>query len=104
MDQLVIAPAPLPLEIDLGMHNPHVPSKRIVPAERLVLTAILTPDLLLAAVVDRVLVASQIVRPAEDGIARLAGARVDARALVRTNLAVAGQEGAARQAGAGGVG
>jgi len=61
----------------------------VVPAERLLLGAQRTVHLLLAGIVDRVLVPGQIVRPREDGVARLARRWVDALALVWPRLRVA---------------
>jgi len=57
----------------------------VVPAERLLLGAQRTVHLLLAGIVDRVLVPGQIVRPREDGVARLARRWVDALALCQVS-------------------
>jgi len=46
-------------------------------------------DLHFATVVDRVLVPGEIVRPGEDGVARLASARVDPVASMGSSLRVA---------------
>jgi hypothetical protein len=76
-------------EFDFGMHHAHVSCQGIVSRKRFVLGAEMTPDLLLACVVDGVFVAGEVVRAREDGVAGLAGRRVDAVAFVGTCLAVA---------------
>jgi hypothetical protein len=63
------------------VHHSQVPCERIVPAEGLLLGAQRTVHLLLARVVDGVFVSREIVRPGEDGIARLSGRRIDSPAL-----------------------
>ncbi len=75
-------------EIDVGMNDAHMPSKRVVARERLLLDTKRTSDFLFADVVNRILVPGQVVRTREDGGARLAGGRVDAIALVRARLGV----------------
>lgn len=75
--------------IDFGMHHPHVSRERIVTGEGFLLRAEMTADLLLARVVDRVLVAREIVGPREDRVAWLSGRRVDPLALVGAGLRVA---------------
>lgn len=66
-----------------------VPCKGVVPTERLLLRAQVTAHLLLARVVDGVLVPCEVVRPREDGVARLPSRGVDALALVGSFLGVA---------------
>lgn len=48
-----------------------MPRERIVPAKALLLGAQRTMHLLLARIVNRVFMSREIVRPGEDGIARL---------------------------------
>jgi len=76
-------------KIDLGMHDAHMPRQRIAAAEGLLLGAQLAAYLLLLCIVNGILVSREIVRSREDGVARLAGARVDAVASVGPGLAVA---------------
>lgn len=76
--------------LDLGVHNSHVPSKRIVSREGFLLATHRASDLLLTAIVYRILVSCEIVRPREDRVAWLVGRRVDARTLVWSGLRVAG--------------
>ena len=52
----------LDIPLHLGMHDSHVASQGVVSAKRLLLSAVLTPDLDLLPVVDRVLVPSEVVR------------------------------------------
>jgi len=66
-----------------------MPGECIIPRKRLLLGAQVTADLDLASVVDRVFVSGEIVGAREDGVARLAGAGIDALAFVRTRLRVA---------------
>jgi len=75
-------------EVDVGMDDAHVAGQSIASAERLLLRAEVAADLLLLPVVDGVFVAREVVRPGEDGVAGLAGARVDSVAPVRTGLRV----------------
>ena len=96
-DQLVVPAASLALKVDLRVHNPHVPRQSIVPAKCLLFTTELTPDLLLLTIVDSILVPREVVWPAEDGIARLAGTWIDARALVGSSLRVASCKSTASQ-------
>ena len=63
------------------MTDPEVPCERIVPRKRLLLGAQMTAHFLLARIVDRVLVACEVVRPAENRVARLARRRVNSFAL-----------------------
>lgn len=72
-----------------------MPRKRIRTAKRLDLARTLTKfafDLVLDAIVDRVLVPREIVRSAEHDIAPLARRLVDARALMWTCLGVSGTD------------
>lgn len=71
------------------MHDAHVTCQCVIPAECLFLSAQVTPDLLLAIIVDRIFVSRKVVAAAEDRVARLAGARVDLLTLVWTRLVVA---------------
>jgi len=75
-------------EIDLWMDDTHVPSESVAPGECLFLLAKRTANFLLADVVDRVFVSSEIVRTGENGVARLPGRRVSPLTLVRTRLRV----------------
>lgn len=79
-------------EVDLRMHDAHVTSEGVVAAESLLLNAQGATHLLFAGVVDRVLMAGQVVGPREDRVARLARRRVDALALVWARLRVARKE------------
>lgn len=79
-------------EVDLWMHDAHVPRQRIVAAEGLLLDAECAAHFLLARVVDGVLVARQVVGSREDGVARLAGGGVDALTLVWARLRIPLQE------------
>jgi hypothetical protein len=58
-----------------------MPSERIVPAKGLVLGANRAMHLLLTGVMNGVFVAGEVVRTGEDGVARLAGRRIDSFAL-----------------------
>lgn len=71
------------------MYDSQVPRERIVPAEGFLLGAQRAVHLLFARVVDGVFVSCQVVRPGENGIARLSGRRIDSFALVGTRLGVA---------------
>ena len=82
----------LSVGLDFWVDNTHVARKRVVARKGLLLTTHRTPHLLLAVVVDGVLVACEVVRPREDGVARLVGGGVDPRALVRSRLGVTGHE------------
>ena len=74
-------------EVDvIRVHHPQMSGESIVPAERLLLGAQRTVHLLLAGVVNRVLVPRQIVRPREDGVARLARRGIDALALCQVSI------------------
>lgn len=75
-------------EFNVGVAHPVVPRQCISTAERLLLCTQVAVHFLLFGVVDRVLMPGQVVRPREDGVARLAGAGVDAIAAVRSGLAV----------------
>jgi len=70
------------------MADPEVPRERIVPRERLLLGAQMTAHFLLARIVDRVLVACEVVRPAENRVARFARRRINSFAFVRPVLRV----------------
>jgi len=59
-----------------------VPSQGVLPAEGLFVVANLAPSLLAGGVVNCVLMPCQIVMPGEYCVARLAGRRIDPRALV----------------------
>lgn len=72
------------------MHDAHVSCQCIVPAECLLLSAQMAPNLLLAIVVDRVFVSREIVATAELCVARLAGLGIDLLALVWPRCVVAG--------------
>lgn len=77
---------PLAVEVDFGMDDSHVTGKSICSRKGLFLAAVLTAHLLLLAVVDSILVTREIVGTAEDGVAGLAGRRIDTTAFVRTLL------------------
>lgn len=72
----------------VGMADTVMPCQCICAAERLLLGTQVAPDLLLAAIVNRVLVPCEVVRSGEDSVARLASARVDAATLVGPVLRV----------------
>lgn len=55
------------------MYHPHVSRQRIIPGERLLFRAQMTPHLLFSRVVNGIFVPRQIVRSREDGVARFAG-------------------------------
>jgi len=76
-------------EFHFGMHHAHMSGQGVVARKRLVLSAEMTPNLLLACIVDGVFVARKVVGAREDGVAGLAGRWVDPVALVWTCLAVA---------------
>jgi len=63
--------AVLPREVNLGMHDAHVPRECVAARKGFFLLAERAARFLLADVVDRVLVPREIVRPREDGVARL---------------------------------
>lgn len=65
-----------------------VPGECISATERFLNCAKIALDFVLSLIVDSVLVPSQIVGTRKDGVARLASARVDAVATVRTSLTV----------------
>jgi len=73
----------------IRMAHSEVACKGIVPTEGLLLGTQVTAHLLLACVVDRILVSCEIVRSRENGVAGLAGRRVNALALVGPVLGVA---------------
>lgn len=73
-------------EVDIRMDDAHMPCQCIVARERLVLYTECAADLLLPGVVDRVLMPGEVVGPGEDGVARLAGRRIDPFTLVRAGL------------------
>jgi len=75
-------------ELNIRVTNSVVSRKRISATKRLLLRTQIAVHLLLLGVVDRILVSCQVVRPREDGIARLARAWVDAVTTVRSGLAV----------------
>lgn len=75
-------------ELEIGMADTVMPGQRISTAECLLFCAHVAADLLLPRVVNRVFVTRQIVGPREHRVARLASARVDAFALVRSCLCV----------------
>lgn len=75
-------------KLDVRVANPVMPRKRICSTERLLLGTHVTPDLLLASIVNRVFMSREVVGPGKDGIARLAGAGIDPFALVRSRLTV----------------
>lgn len=78
----------LPGKLDVGMANSIVSRKRIRAAKSLLLSTQIAPNLLLAAIVDRVLVPCKVVGSREDGVAGLACTRVDAVALVGPVLSI----------------
>jgi len=71
------------------MAHSKVACEGIVPAEGLLLCTQVTAHLLLARVVDGILMAREVVRSREDGVAGLARRGVDALALVGPVLGVA---------------
>lgn len=75
-------------EFDIGMADTIMPSESICAAESLLISAEIASHLLLARIVDGILMPSEVVGPREDGVAGLAGARVDTVALVWSRLAV----------------
>jgi hypothetical protein len=75
-------------ELDVWVTHAVMPRERICPAERLVVSAKVTSDLLLPGVVDSVLMAGQVVRTRKDSVAGLAGAWVDAIATVGASLRI----------------
>lgn len=79
-------------EVDLWVYYAHVPGKRIIARERLLLDAESTPDFLLANIVNGVLMPREVIRPREDSIAGFASRRIDALALVRARLRVSSRE------------
>lgn len=80
--------AVLPRKLNLRVTDAEMASERIRATERLFLCAQAAPNLLLAAVVDGVLMSSQVVWAREDRVARLPRARIYAFAAVRTSLGV----------------
>jgi hypothetical protein len=56
----------------IGMADPEMSRERIIPGEGLLFGAQMTAHFLLSRVVDRVFMSSEIIRPREDGVARLA--------------------------------
>ena len=86
---LVAGASPVPAwKLDFWVTHAIVPGEGIGSAERLLVGAEIAAHFLLSCVVYRILVASKIVGPREDSIARLPGAWIDALALVRSGLAV----------------
>jgi len=85
---LTTTPALLSGKFDVGMADTVVTGECICTAECLLVGAEVTSHLLLTCVVNRILMPCQVVGPGEDGIARLARARVDAVATVWSCLAV----------------
>lgn len=79
-------------EFQVRVADTVVSGKRIGAAECLLLGAHIAPDLFLPCIVDGTLVSGQIVGSRENRVARLASARVDALAFVRSCLRV--QQGA----------
>jgi hypothetical protein len=75
-------------EINIRMNDTHVPGESVAPGEGLLLVAKRTPDFLLADVVDRVFVSSEIIRTSENGVARLPRRRIGSLTLVRACLRV----------------
>jgi hypothetical protein len=66
----------------------HVTCQCVIAREGLLFDAQCAADLLLAPVMNRVLVPSEVIRPREDGVARLPGSGVDALTLVWACLGV----------------
>lgn len=65
-----------------------MPGECVSAAERFLNRAKIALDFVLSLIVDSVLVPGQIVGARKNGVARLASARVDAIATVRTSLTV----------------
>lgn len=86
------ATAVLAREVDFWVHDAHVAGESVVAREGLLFDAESAAHLLLADVVDRVLMASEIIRTREDRVAGLSSCGIDALALVRASLAVARKE------------
>ena len=72
------------------MHNPHMPRQCIISTKRLLLGTQPTSDFLFPAIVDRVLVACQIVTAREDGVAGFSRGGVQAGAFVGAEGGVVG--------------
>jgi len=72
----------LPRKLHIRMHNPHMPSQRIIPAKSLLLTTIRTPHLRPLSM-NRILMSRQVVRPAKHRATRLPRTRVDPVAAMR---------------------
>ena len=83
--KLVMATS-LAVRVSFRVHNTHVSCESVVARECLLFAAVRASDFHLAVVVDGVLVPCQVVRSGEDGVARLAGRRIDAGAFVRPRL------------------
>ena len=79
-------------EVNLRVHNAHVPCQCIVAREGLLLNTKCTAHLLLASIVNGVLVTGKVVWSREDRVARLARCGVDALTLVRPRLGIAIQD------------
>lgn len=75
-------------KVDIRVYDAHVPRERIAARKCLLLHAVGAANLLLSIIMNRVLVAREIVGARKDGIARLVGRGVQTFALVRTCLAV----------------
>jgi hypothetical protein len=74
--------------VNFWMLNAQVP-RECISARNGVFFVEIVVSLLLVRVVDRVLVPSEIIRPREDGVARLSRPWIDALAFVRPRLQVA---------------
>jgi hypothetical protein len=75
-------------KVNLWVHNAHMTCQCIVAREGFFLDTQCAANFLLARIVDRVLVSSEIIGAGEDGVAGLAGSGVDALTLVRPRLRV----------------
>lgn len=71
------------------MHDAHVTSKSVVPAEGLLLGTQMTPNLLLTIVMYSIFMPREVVAAAEDRVARLAGAGIDLLTLMWPRLIIA---------------
>lgn len=70
--EMITLSSTLTVEVDLGVNNSHVTRECICTRECLLLATVLTTNLLLLAVVDCILMTSEIVWSAEDAVAGLA--------------------------------
>jgi len=84
--------APLALKVNFRVNDSHMSRQSIVTTERLLFATVLASNLLLSAVVNGVLVPSEVIWSTEYGSAWLACTRVDAIALVWASLRIAGEQ------------